>query len=540
MKVEQIISEGKTVLGIELGSTRIKSVLIDENFSPIASGSFDWENRFEEGIWTYSLNDVWIGLQKSFKSLSDDVKQRYGVNLTSIGAIGISAMMHGYLAFNKDGGQLAQFRTWRNTSTEKAAVLLTEKFQFNIPLRWSIAHLCQAMLNKEEHVKDIDFITTLAGYVHWKLTGRKVLGIDDASGMFPIDSAALNYNSGMLDKFSQIASSYDYNWKLDKILPKVLVAGEEAGELTSEGALLLDPSGSLKAGIPFCPPEGDAGTGMIATNSITVRTGNISAGTSVFAMIVLEKDLSKVYPEIDIVTTPDGKTVAMVHCNNCTSDIDAWVRLFGEFAGLVNPAAKLNKSDLYSALYSKALEADLDCGKLLSYNFYSGEPLAGVDEGRPLFARLPDSNFSLANFMRTLLFSAFGSLKYGMDILTDKENVRIDSLLGHGGLFKTKTVGQKLMAAALNTPVSVMEASAAEGGAWGIALLAAFMFQIKNKNMPQYSNALEEFLTKKVFAGLVSIKTDPDPNDVKSFNIFMERYTAGLKIEQAAIVNFKE
>ena len=525
-------------LGIELGSTRIKSVLIDENYASIASGSYDWENRLEDAdigaIWTYSLNDVWTGIQKSFSNLRLNIKEKYSIELSSIniGAIGISAMMHGYLPFDKEGKQLAQFRTWRNTTTEKAAVKLTEKFNFNIPLRWSIAHLYQAMLENEPHVKDINFLTTLAGYVHWKLTGVKALGIGDASGMFPVDSATLKYNSKMIKQFEQLASPYKYNWKLSNIIPKILLAGENAGELTKEGALLLDPNGSLKTGIPFCPPEGDAGTGMVATNSITERTGNISAGTSVFAMIVLEKDLKKLYPEIDIVTTPAGKSVAMVHCNNCTSDIDVWVKLFNEFAETAG--LKIDKTALYAMLYNKALEADTDCGKLLSYNYFSGEPITKIDEGRPLFARLPDSNFNLANFMKTLLFSAFGTLKYGMDILTEKENVKIDSLLGHGGLFKTKGVGQKLMAAAFNAPVSVMD-SAAEGGAWGIALLASFMLQNASGREPASTAAsLEKFLNEKVFANFTSIKAEPDQKDIESFKIFMKRYTAGLKIEQVA------
>ena len=533
-----IIRYMKTI-GIELGSTRIKSVLIDENYAPIASGSFDWENHLEDSdigaIWTYSLNDVWAGIQKSFSNLKLDFKDKHNSELSSINisAIGISAMMHGYLPFDMEGNQLAQFRTWRNTNTEKAAAELTEKFNFNIPLRWSIAHLYQAMLNFELHVKDINFFTTLAGYVHYKLTGVKALGIGDASGMFPVDSATLKFNSKMTEQFEQLAMPYNYNWKLTNIIPKILLAGDNAGSLTKEGALLLDPSGSLKAGIPFCPPEGDAGTGMVATNSITERTGNISAGTSVFAMIVLEKDLSKVYPEIDIVTTPAGKSVAMVHCNNCTSDIDAWVRLFNEFAKTAG--LKIDKTELYALLYNKALEADTDCGKLLSYNYFSGEPITKIDEGRPLFARLPDSNFNLANFMKTLLFSAFGTLKYGMDILTEKENVKIDSLLGHGGLFKTKGVGQKLMAAAFNAPVSVME-SAAEGGAWGIALLAAFMLQ---NTSGAGSASLENFLNNKVFAKFKSTTMTPEQKDIESFKIFMERYTAGLKIEQSAVENFR-
>lgn len=525
MQAKQAVIEGKTFLGIELGSTRIKAVLIDENFLPAASGSHDWENLLENGVWTYRLEDVWKGLQNCFRDLAADVQKRYGVKLSTVGAAGISAMMHGYLVFDKDGRQLAQFRTWRNTSTEKAASVLTEKFNFNIPQRWSAAHLYQAMLDKEAHVKDIDFLTTLSGYVHWKLTGKKTLGLGDASGMFPVDSAVNNYDARMLKLFDGLAAPFGCNRKIADILPAVLSAGEHAGVLTREGAELLDTTGILKAGVPFCPPEGDAGTGMVATNSIAERTGNVSAGTSVFAMIVTEKKLSKVYPEIDIVATPAGKTVAMVHCGNCTSDLDAWVRLFGEFAGLAG--AKMDRTALYSVLYNKALEADTDCGGLLSYNYYSGEPLTAFDEGRPLFVRMPDSNFTLANFMRTMLFSALGTLKYGIDIL-EKEQVKIDSLLGHGGLFKTKGVGQRFMAAAFNTPVSVMEESAAEGGAWGIALLAAYMTQKNGKS-------LEQFLTEKVFSGKKSVKTEPDPDDIKSFNRFMERYTAGLKIERAAV-----
>jgi sugar (pentulose or hexulose) kinase len=433
-------------------------------------------------------------------------------------------MMHGHLVFDKAGNQLVPFRTWRNTITEQAAAALTEQFAFNIPQRWNIAHLYQAMLNKEPHVKDIAFLTTLAGYVHWKLTGRKALGVGDASGMFPIDSTINDYNRRMLQQFDGISAGS--GWKLEDILPKVLNAGEDAGALTEEGAKLLDPAGHLKAGIPLCPPEGDAGTGMVATNSVAERTGNISAGTSVFAMIVLEKALSKVYTEIDMITTPSGKPVAMVHCNNCTSDLDAWVKLFGELTELLG--AKAEKPALYDALYYKALEGDADCGGLVPYNYYAGEPITGLDQGRPLFVRSPDSRFTLANFMRALLFSTMGTLKIGMDILTEKEKVRLDQLLGHGGLFKTKGAGQKLMAAALNVPVSVME-SAGEGGAWGIALLAAYR---KHKNEGE---TLEAFLTQRVFANNAGERADPDPKDVQGFAVFMSRYTAGLAVERAAV-----
>jgi sugar (pentulose or hexulose) kinase len=526
MDTKQAIIESKTYLGIEFGSTRIKAVLIDTHYEPIAAGIHDWENRLEDGVWTYHLNDVWAGLQDCFSKLALDVKNRYDLPLSSVGAIGISAMMHGYRDFDKNGEQLVPFRTWRNTITGKAAAALTETFKFNIPQRWSVAHLYQAILNGETHVKDIDFRTTLAGYVHWTLTGKKTLGIDDASGMFPVDG--VSYNPSMLKQFDALIAPCNFGWKIADILPAVLNAGEHAGTLTAQGAKLLDPSGCLWDGIPLCPPEGDAGTGMVATNSVAQRTGNIAAGTSIFAMIVMERELSNVYPEIDIVTTPAGKLVAMVHCNNCTSDIDAWIKLFREL--LDTGGVKMDKAALYDALYYKALEAEDDCGGLLSYNYYSGEHITGIEEGRPLFVRMPDSSFTLANFMRTLLFSSMATLKYGIDMLIEKEKVRIDSLVGHGGLFKTKGVGQRFMAAVFNAPVGVME-SAGEGGAWGIALLAAFM--------RDGEGSLEKFLTEKVFAGKTGALIEPDPKDVKGFRKFLERYTAGLKIERAAVENLK-
>jgi len=535
MDIKQAIIDNKTALGIELGSTRIKAVLIDSSFKPIAAGNFDWENKLEEmpcgkagnvKVWTYSLDDVWKGLVACYKDLMLDVKNRYGVDLVSVGSIGVSAMMHGYMVFDKNDKQLVPFRTWRNTMTGNAAALLTSKFQFNIPQRWSIAHLYQAILNEEPHVKDISFITTLAGYVHWKLTGKKVLGIGEASGMFPVDEKS--FEPRMLKKFDDLVPSRKYGWKIADILPEVQQAGETAGFLTQEGVTLLDPSGALKAGIPFCPAEGDAGTGMVATNAIAERTGNVSAGTSVFAMIVMEKNLSKVYPEIDIVATPAGKAVAMVHCNNCSSDIDAWVKLFGEMLEL--NGAKTDKTSLYKMLYNKALEGDTNCGDLFSCNYLSGEHMTGIEEGRPLFVRMPDSAFTLANFMKTLLFSSMGTLKLGMDILVEKEKVRIDSILGHGGLFKTKGVAQRFMAAAFNAPVSVME-SAGEGGAWGIALLAAFAQQEKQ--------SLAKFLAEKVFASMSGLKIDPDPKDVESFKRFMELYVKGLKVERSAVENLR-
>ena len=527
METKQAIIEGRTALGIELGSTRIKAMLIDENYSPIASGGHGWENRLEDGVWTYRLDDVWLGLQDSFRDLADDVQKRYGVTLATVGAIGVSAMMHGYIVFDKNDKQLVPFRTWRNTFTEKATSELTGLFRFNIPQRWSVAHLYQAILNNEPHVKDIAFLTTLAGYVHWKLTGQKVLGLDDASGMFPVDGVAGSYNPRMLRQFGELVLPMGFGWKIEDILPKALNAGEQAGTLTEGGAKLLDPSGRLKAGIPFCPPAGDAGTGMVATNSVTERAGNVSAGTSVFAMVVLERELSRVYPEIDMVTTPSGKPVAMVHCNNCTTDLDSWVRLFKELVDMAG--AGFDLSALYKGLYDKALEGEADCGGMLSYNYHSGEHLTGVDQGRPLFVRLPDSNFTLANFMRTLLLSAMGTLRLGMDILTEKEKMSLGGIVGHGGLFKTKGVGQRLMAGALNTPVSVME-SAGEGGAWGMALLVAF-------SRRREGESLEKFLAEKVFAGRVGDKMEPDPRDVEGFNQFMKRYTAGLAIERVAVEN---
>jgi sugar (pentulose or hexulose) kinase len=522
---QKAIESRKTALGIEFGSTRIKAVLIGEDHAPIASGSYGWENRYENGVWTYHLEDVWTGLQESYRNLSNEVLAKYSVPLQTVDAIGFSGMMHGYLPFDKDDHLLAPFRTWRNTITAQAAEKLTELFQFAIPQRWSIAHLYQAMLNKEPHVKDIHHLTTLAGYVHWKLTGQKVMGVGEASGMFPIDSTTNDYDQRLLDLFNKQIAAENFAWKIEDILPKVLVAGESAGALTEEGAKLLDPTGQLKAGIPLCPPEGDAGTGMVATNSVAERTGNVSAGTSVFAMIVLEKPLSKLYPEIDMVTTPSGKPVAMVHSNNCTTDLNAWVDLFHEFTRALG--VEMSESRLFEMLYQQGLAGDADAGGLLAYNYFSGEHLTHLEEGRPLFVRTPESRFTLANFMRVHLFSALGALKIGLGIF-EKEKVKIDQILGHGGFFKTPEVGQKMMAAAMNAPVSVME-TAGEGGAWGIALLAAFMLH-KAANEP-----LEAYLSNKVFAGEKSTTIAPDPRDVEGFAAFMERYKKGLVIERAAV-----
>ena len=508
--VKEVIESGKAVLGIELGSTRIKAVLIGEDHTPVASGDHEWENRLENGNWTYSLDDIWTGLRDSYKKLAADVKEKYGVTLKKIGSIGFSAMMHGYMAFDEKGELLVPFRTWRNSSTGPAAEKLIDLFQYNIPLRWSIAHLYQAILNGEDHVKDVAYFTTLAGYIHWKLTGEKALGIGDASGMFPIDVEKKDFNEEMIQKFDELVADKNYSWKLRDIMPKVMVAGEAAGVLTEEGARLLDESGNLEAGIPLCPPEGDAGTGMAATNSIAKRTGNVSAGTSVFAMIVLEKELKKVYPEIDLVTTPDGSLVAMVHANNCTSDLNAWVGIFREFAESFGIEADMNK--LFGTLY----------------NNLSGEFITGVDEGRPLFVRSPESKFNLANFMRVNLFTALGAIKVGMDLLQKEENVAIDSMLGHGGLFKTKGVGQRILAAAINAPVSVME-TAGEGGPWGMALLAAYM-----KNKAEGEN-LEDYLAKKVFGDNAGSQMEPDPKDVEGYEVFIERYKKGVAIEKEAL-----
>ena len=525
-KISEMISGGRAVLGIEFGSTRIKAVLIGEDHVPVASGSHDWENRFENGIWTYSLEDIWTGLQDCYKKLADEVEERYGVVITRLAAIGFSAMMHGYMVFDKNGELLVPFRTWRNTITEEASEKLTEAFGFHIPQRWSIAHLYQAILNGEEHVRNIAYQTTLAGYIHWRLTGEKVLGVGEASGMFPIDTAEGNFNQAMAARFDEMIKDKNYPWKLSDIFPKVLTAGENGGTLTAEGAALLDVSGRLAAGIPLCPPEGDAGTGMAATNSVAVRTGNVSAGTSVFAMVVLDKELKKVHPELDLVTTPSGDAVAMVHCNNCTSDLNAWAGIFKEFAESLG--AEVNTDGLYSLLYNKALEGDADCGGLLAYNYFSGEHITGFEEGRPLFVRTPESRFTLANFMRAHLFTALGALKTGLDILLKEEEVRVDRIYGHGGLFKTKWVGQRILAAAMDAPVSVMK-TAGEGGAWGIALLASYMVHRES------SQTLASYLSDRVFGGEDGVSVQPEAEDVEGFNRFMKLYKAGLAIERAAV-----
>ena len=526
MDTKTLLEQGKGILGIEFGSTRIKAVLVNDSGEVLAGGSHGWENRLDNGIWTYTLDDIWGGLQSAYADLKKDVNDKYGVGLTGFRAMGFSAMMHGYLAFDAEGELLVPFRTWRNTITGEASKELTEVLNYNIPQRWSIAHLYQAVLNREVHVDKVAFFTTLAGFVHWKLTGRKVLGVGDASGMFPIDIKTGNYDMGMVEKFDKLVSDKGISWKLEDILPEVLTAGEDAGELTEEGALLLDPSGELEAGIKLCPPEGDAGTGMVATNSVGVRTGNISAGTSIFAMVVLEKELSKVYPEIDLVTTPDGALVGMVHCNNCTSEINAWVNMFKEYSLLMGHEVDMN--ELYTKLYSVALEGDKDCGGLLSYNYVSGEPVTGFDLGTPLFVRKADDKFNLANVMRMHLYSAFATLEVGLDIMLKEEKVKVDTLYGHGGYFKTKGVGQLFAAAATNAPIAVME-TAGEGGAWGIAVLAAYMAN-KEDGM-----RLAKYLGEVIFAGNKGTVLEADESEVAGYEAFLEQYKKGLAIEKAAV-----
>lgn len=515
-----MINLKNTVLGIELGSTRIKAVLIDESHVPIANGVFEWNDHLEDGIWSYSLDEVHHGLQACIKNLKEDLLKTNGTVLTTAGAIGISAMMHGYLVFDKDGSQLVPFRTWKNTITGEAAKELSELFCFNIPQRWSIAHLHQAYLNREEHVGEIDHMTTLAGYIHQKISGQRVLGIGDASGMFPIDSATNDYRADLIQKYEKLTGI-----DLRKILPKVLTAGENAGRLTAEGAQFLDPEGDLKAGIPLAPPEGDAGTGMTATNSVKVHTGNVSAGTSDFAMIVVEKEVG-VHRELDMVTTPAGDPVAMVHCNNCTSDLNAWVQLFQEVTELAG--MKISKSELFTTLFRKALEGEKDCGGLMNINYISGEGVTDLDDGRPLFLRRPDASFDLANFMKAQLYSAISTLKIGLDILTQTEGVQIQSLCGHGGFFKTKGVGDLLLSAASGVPVKTME-TAGEGGPYGMALLGAYLIR------KEEGETLSDYLDNKVFANIKTTEIMAAEKDISGFAAFLEDYKKALAVEKAAV-----
>ena len=522
------IRAGKTSLGIEFGSTRIKAVLIDDTYTTIAAGDYGWASHLEDGLWSYSQEEIWTGLQTAYAALAKDVENAYGEKLTRVGRIGFSAMMHGYLAFDKNGELLVPFRTWQNTNTSEAHEKLSELFQYNIPERWSIAHLYQAVLNDEEHIGKVDFFTTLAGYVHWKLTGKKVLGVGDASGMFPIDPTTHTYETEFIEKFNAIPEVAAQPWKLADLLPEPLIAGTPAGTLTEEGAKLLDPTGTLQPGITFAPPEGDAGTGMVATNSVRVRTGNVSAGTSIFAMVVLEHKLERLHPEVDLVTTPAGDLAGMSHANNFTSDLNAWVGLFGQFAAAIG--TPVDAGTLYGTLFRAAIADDVDssCGGLINYPFRSGEFLAGLPEGRPLFARGPEARMSLGNFMRAQLFSAFSPVKIGMDVMTKDEGVAVDSLVGHGGIFTTPKVAQKILAAAFNTPIKVMS-TAAEGGAWGMAVLADYLWHA--------DQPLDEFLDARVFADAASTTENPDENDVAGFEEFFDRFRKGLAIEHTAIAN---
>src|SRR5574344_81530 len=542
MTAKQTIETGKAILGIEFGSTRIKAVLVDQENKPIAQGSHEWENQLVDGLWTYSTEAIWFGLEDAYADLRKNVIKEYDCEIENLASIGISAMMHGYMAFGPTGtaskgapaGEaekiLVPFRTWRNTNTGAAAAELSKLFNYNIPLRWSISHLYQAILNGEEHVGDITYLTTLAGYIHWRLTGEKVLGVGDASGIIPVDPDTKSYNAEMVKKFNDLVAPKGYSWKLEDILPKSLSAGETAGVLTEHGAHRLDISGHLKGGCPLCPPEGDAGTGMVATNAVKQRTGNVSAGTSSFSMIVLEKDLSKPNEMIDMVTTPDGSLVAMVHCNNCTSDINAWVKLFKEYQELLGIPVDMN--DIYGKLYNHALTGHADCGGVLAYNYISGEPVAGLQDGRPMIIRSANDKFNLANFIRTNLYATVAVLKLGNDVLFNEEKVKVDRITGHGGLFKTPVVGQRILAAALNSPSSVME-TAGEGGAWGIALLASYCINNAKKQN------LADWLEDVVFAGNTGVEIAPDPEDVEGFNKYIEVYKAGLAIEQAAVKNKK-
>ncbi|TCP97817.1 sugar (pentulose or hexulose) kinase [Cricetibacter osteomyelitidis] len=524
---KNIIENGLTYLGIELGSTRIKSVLIDEKGNIVAKGSFEWENHFVNGSWTYPLDEVWQGIAACYRDLCLNVQQQYDTPLTQLAGLGVSAMMHGYIPFDKNDNQLVEFRTWRNNTAAEAADILTERFQYNIPHRWSVAHLYQAILNQEKHTKEIAFFTTLAGYVHWQLSGEKVLGIGDASGMFPIDAATHDYDRVMLASFNQLVADQHFDWKLADILPTVLVAGEQAGKLSEKGAKLLDPTGTLQAGCVMCPPEGDAGTGMMATNSIKVKTGNVSAGTSAFAMVVLEKPLSQLYRDLDMVTTPAGDPVAMAHSQNCSSDLNAWIQLFNEVLRSFN--CNVSSEALYGTLFEQTLNADPDSGNLLSYCFYSGEHGVDLMMGCPLFLHPAKANFSLANFMLVQLYTAFGAMKLGMDTLTKKEQVKIDKIFAHGGLFKSKAVAQQVLANAIDVPVAVME-TASEGGAWGIALLAAYVGIKANKT----DRTLGQYLDQEVFVHSQDNIVQPQAEWTAGYERFIQRYQNGLPIERLA------
>lgn len=511
-------------IGIELGSTRIKTIAIDKKLNVRASGSFQWENKFVDGFWTYSANDIWVGLQQSYGAMAQDLFDKTGVTLTKVNSIGISAMMHGYLAFDNNDDLLVPFRTWRNGNTKEAAKKLTDIFNFNIPERWSIAHIYQAILNKESHTSQVEFITTLSGYIHWYLTGEKVIGLGDASGMFPVDISTNNYRQDLLSEAQDLFATHGFGNSIESILPQVKLAGEFAGRLTEIGAKLLDPTEKLESGCILCPPEGDAATGMVATNSITANTGNISAGTSAFAMIVLNNKLQNYYPEVDVVTTPDGKEVAMIHVNNCTSDINDWMNLFSEV--LETMGVNFSSENMYGQIFETSLSSDDDLGGLLSYNYISGENITDVDVGHPLFIRLPNNNFNLANFMKMHLYSAFSTLKIGIDLLQENENINLSKLIAHGGIFKTKNIAQQVLSSALQEKITVMD-TASEGGAWGISILgyyAALDEQI----------TLEKFLNEKVFINTNEVTIEPNDKEVQNFQNYLNRMKRGLQIERDA------
>jgi len=522
--IKQLIESGDISLGVEFGSTRIKAVLTAKGAEVIAQSDFTWENQLVDGIWSYDLADVWKGLQSCYHQLADSIKENFGAEITKINAMGFSAMMHGYLAFDKEGKLLVPFRTWRNTVTEQAADILSQQFKFNIPQRWTAAHLYQAILNKEAHIPQVDFVTTLAGYVHWQLTGSKVVGIGEASGIFPIDEKTLDYNANMAAEFDKLTAKEGFGKKLAEVFPKVMLAGEKAGKLTKEGALLIDPTGRLQPGTDICPPEGDAGTGMVATNSVLPKTGNISAGTSIFAMIVLQNSLSGYYKEIDMVTTPAGHPVAMVHCNTCTSDLDGWVKMFYQFAKQLDPDCDIGK--VYNMLYTAAATGDYNCGGLAAINYFAGEPVVNVDGGAPLFVRTPQDTFTLPNFMRSHIYASFAAMKIGLDLLLKDESVPIEKLFGHGGLFKIEGVAQQMMASALDTPVQVTTA-ASEGGAWGMAILAEYMH---NADM-----TLADYLQNVIFASAKSTVCAPNPAETAGFNEYLKKYKKAIEIEKSAV-----
>ena len=526
-EIKQLIDAGQLSIGIEFGSTRIKTVAIDSECRTIATGSFEWENQFKHGYWTYSMNDVWVGLQRSYAEMTDAIKDQYDTTVRRIASLGISGMMHGYLVFDEHDDLLVPFRTWRNNNANEAASILREDFQVNIPERWSIAQLYQSAIDKEEHVPHVRYMTTLAGYVHWYLSGERVLGIGDASGMFPIDSETLTYRSDLLQRFNTHFHEAGYTQQIEDILPEVVVAGQSAGRLTEIGAKLIDPHEELEAGCPMCAPEADAATGMVATNSVAPRTGNVSAGTSIFSMIVLEKQIQQLYPEVDIVSTPDGYEVAMIHANNCTSDINAWVGIFEEL--LQRLGVDYDKNNLFTTLFESALDGDDDLGQLLSIGYVSGEFITDVPQGYPLLLRSLDSNFNLANFMKSQIYSAFATPKIGIDLLKENEQIQIDSMLGHGGIFTTKEVAQRFMAAALESSVSVMQ-TASEGGAWGIAVLARYL-------VAEYKD-LAQFLNDSAFEASDAITIEPTEAEIESFRNYTERFKAGMELEHVADQQF--